>query len=188
MYVLRATHAFSADGTNHPTKKREKACVMKRILFVVLLVWGFAGIAMAEPVTKPDLQTARSYVQKKLHVGRFPLPKITQNPEAFNRIMKTAHASSRGVAAYTPGQIYLRDSFYAPVDMPELIHEMVHQAQTSLNIRYPCLEAREQAAYAVENAYIKEANIDRPQLPDFITSRGKRISTAAGAPICTRSI
>jgi hypothetical protein len=60
--------------------------------------------------------------------------------------------------------IYLRANWSAVslVDQSELVHELVHHAQTTQQIPYQCAAAREELAYQLQVAWLKEQGIADP--------------------------
>lgn len=128
-----------------------------------------ARLTGANPVIATDgdsamhetLIMARNYVAMSLgkRPETLPLPILVFNSEAiegFDREIRAArgmNARHATMAAYKIGFIYVRDTFSPDRDMPFLIHEMVHHAQTIYAMKYPCQQAQEVLAYHMQNHY-----------------------------------
>jgi hypothetical protein len=124
---------------------------MKKLIILFLLMSNSAHAGVPDY----DVELARRYVSFEMDVHPLPEPLINTDMGDFVRLITPVDLNGlngRGVmGAYQLGRIYLPR--YYSEDLPLLVHEMVHHAQTIGARKYECTNAKEREAYQLQNSF-----------------------------------
>ena len=117
------------------------------LLISTLLTWIVLQMG-SSPVPPPHIEFVNQVQMSELAHG----PQIAPNPQL------------RALYDRRVGKVYLRTGWNAVslTDQSELVHELVHHVQTIQNIPYQCAAAREELAYKLQVAWLREQGVTDP--------------------------
>ena len=117
------------------------------ILVATLLTWISAQTGL-NTVPAPRIEFVTPPRMSEIAMG----PNIAANPQ-LRALYSQRHAT-----------VYLRANWNSAIlsDQSELVHELVHHFQNVHNLPYQCGAAREELAYKLQIAWLKEQGIKDP--------------------------
>jgi len=157
------------------------------ILFVLALFLGFAAPARADVddgtvLTAKTVAPLMAWVEKQTGVKVPVLPQVIASHTQFREILGRmgGRFAGRPRSVYTSGRVILDNLYWDeddPTEMSLLVHELVHYAQSYMNIAWACPDAREAMAYTLQNKWLEEND----HSPFVDASWVRRMSSCGGA-------